>query len=121
MTRATIVRSLALGLVAAVALAMPIAKADPPKATMLLINSTGHDVVVEFDAPRTKAWTRLALRPGAEHLVYEIVGPFRLVGHVTVGNARHPLEPVDVVLGRTSFKRLRIERGGDGRYYFGPP
>ena len=120
MTRATmIVRSLALCAIAAFALAMPVAKADPPKATLILTNPTAHEVVIDFNSPSTPAWMKVTLAPGAERVVYEIVGSFKLVGTVKSSPAA-ALVPRDVSLSKTSLLRLRIELV-DGRYTFVKP
>jgi hypothetical protein len=110
------VRSLALCAIAAFAFATPSAMADPPKATLVLTNGTAHEAVVEFDAPSTRAWTRMTLAPGAERIVYEIVGPFKLVGTVK-STPPAALVPRDMILSKASLPRLRIELV-DGRYAF---
>jgi hypothetical protein len=115
-SRRTLLRALAFGFVAICATAMPAVHADPPKVTLILSNATAYDVVVEFDAPTTKAWTRVPLRPGAEHLVYEIVGGFKLVGTVK-SDPVASLVPRDVTLSKNGYQRLRIEHV-DGRYVF---
>jgi hypothetical protein len=119
MNRGTLLRTLAFGLVAVISTAMPMVKADPPKATLILINATTHDVVVEFDSASTKAWMRVPLRPGVEHIAYEIVGAFRLVGTVK-SNPPANLMSRDVVLSKNGYQRLRIEHV-DGRYVFVKP
>ena len=98
------------------ALATPFAQADPPKATLVLTNGTAHEVLVEFDAPSTRAWTKMTLAPGAERIVYELTGPFKLVG--TVKSAPPAaLIPRDITLSKGLLPRLRIELI-DGRYAF---
>jgi hypothetical protein len=120
MTRITsIVRSLVLCAVAAFALAMPVAKADPPKATLLLINATGHEVSIAFSSASNPTWMKAVLAPGTERIFVEIVGPLKLAGTVR-SNPPAALVPRDVILSKTSFTRLRIELV-DGRYSFVNP
>jgi hypothetical protein len=112
----SMVRSGALCLIAALVLAIPVAVADPPKATMFLTNTTASDVVVEFDSPSTKAWMRVNLGAGRDHIVYGVTGKFHLVGYAKVGAGTVALVPKNVDLSMYSPARVRIERTADGRY-----